>query len=71
MAKLFEAININNTLLNYIVQEHQLFRTCLIEEFCPVMRVNPPPTNPAPPIPENPKFDKDSSSDDSSPNEPQ
>ncbi|MCI40245.1 hypothetical protein A2U01_0061477, partial [Trifolium medium] len=29
MAKLFEAININNTLMNYMVQEHQLFRTWL------------------------------------------
>ncbi|MCI87721.1 hypothetical protein A2U01_0109006, partial [Trifolium medium] len=56
--------------MNYIVEEHQLFRTWLIEEFCPAMRVNPPLINPAPPVPEIPKFDKDSSSDDSSPNEP-
>ncbi|MCI91304.1 hypothetical protein A2U01_0112598, partial [Trifolium medium] len=56
---------------NYMVQEHQLFRTWLVNEFCPVIRVNPPPTNPAPPVPELPDFDKDSSSDNSSPAEPQ
>ncbi|MCI35597.1 hypothetical protein A2U01_0056818 [Trifolium medium] len=61
MSKLF-------ALLNYIVEEHQLFRTWLIEEFCPAMRVNPPPTNPPPSSQENPKA---SSSDDSSPTEPQ
>ncbi|MCI46762.1 hypothetical protein A2U01_0068003 [Trifolium medium] len=55
-------------LINYIVEEHQLFRTWLIEEFCPAMRVNPPPTNPHPPPQEN---HKDSSSDDSSPTVPQ
>ncbi|MCI65413.1 hypothetical protein A2U01_0086671 [Trifolium medium] len=71
MAKMFEAIKINNTLMNYVVQEHQLFRTWLIEEFCLAMRVNPPPINPAPLVPEFPELDKDSSSDNSSHADPQ
>ncbi|CAJ2645277.1 unnamed protein product [Trifolium pratense] len=38
MAKLFQAIKINNTLMNYTIHEHQLFRTWLIAEFCPAMQ---------------------------------
>ncbi|MCI36835.1 hypothetical protein A2U01_0058058 [Trifolium medium] len=33
--------------------------------------VLPPPTNPAPPVPKLPELDKDSSSDNSSPADPQ
>ncbi|PNX68475.1 hypothetical protein L195_g056187 [Trifolium pratense] len=70
MAKLFQAIKINNTLMNYTIHEHQLFRTWLIEEFCPAMRVNPPPSNPPPQVPDFPELDQDSSSDDSPPADP-
>ncbi|MCI45409.1 hypothetical protein A2U01_0066648, partial [Trifolium medium] len=68
MAKLFETMSIQNTMLSYLMQEHQIFRTWLVNEFCPAMHVTPPPENPAPPAQEIPKFD---SSDDSSPNVPQ
>ncbi|PNY02781.1 hypothetical protein L195_g026101 [Trifolium pratense] len=71
MVKMFEAVKINNTLLNYAVHEHQLFRTWLIDEFCPAMRVNPPPSNPPPQVPEFPELDKESNSDPSSPADPQ
>ncbi|PNX85715.1 hypothetical protein L195_g041789 [Trifolium pratense] len=70
MVKMFEAIKINNTLLSYVVQEHQLFRTWLIEEFCPAMRVTPPPTNPPPQVLDFPELEKDSNSDDSPPADP-
>lgn len=56
-------------ILTYFMQEHQIFRTWLAEEFCHAMRIPPPPANPAPPAEENPKFS--SSSDDSSPTMPQ
>jgi hypothetical protein len=62
MAKLF-------TILSFIMQEQQIFRTWLAEEFCPAMRIPPPPANPAPPTEEIPKVS--SSSDDSSPTLPQ
>ncbi|CAJ2636641.1 unnamed protein product [Trifolium pratense] len=39
MTKIFQAIKINNTLMNYTIHEHQLFRTWLTEEFCPAMRL--------------------------------
>ncbi|PNX62881.1 hypothetical protein L195_g061353, partial [Trifolium pratense] len=70
MVKMFEAVKINNTLLSYAVHEHQLFRTWLIEEFCPAMRINPPPSNPPPQVPDFPELSKDSSSDDSPPVDP-
>ncbi|MCI97367.1 hypothetical protein A2U01_0118668, partial [Trifolium medium] len=57
--------------MNYMVQEHQLFRTWLVNEFCLAMRVNPPSTNPAPQVLDLPELDKDSSSDNSSPADPQ
>jgi hypothetical protein len=56
-------------ILTYFMQEQQIFRTWLAEEFCPAMRIPPPPANPAPPAEEIPKFS--SSSDDSSPTLPQ
>ncbi|GAU49897.1 hypothetical protein TSUD_281820 [Trifolium subterraneum] len=42
-----------------------------VDEFCPAMRVNPPPAVVPAPVPEAPKFDNMSSSDDSSPTIPQ
>jgi hypothetical protein len=56
-------------ILTFIMQEQQIFRTWLTEEFCPAMRIPPPPANPAPPTEEIPKVS--SSSDDSSPTLPQ
>jgi hypothetical protein len=71
LAKMCEALSIQNTMMTYMMNEHQIFRTWLVEEFCPAMRVNPPLTNPAPPTQEFPKFDFTTSSDDSSPTVPQ
>jgi hypothetical protein len=56
-------------ILTYFMQEQQIFRTWLAEEFCPAMRIPPPPANLAPPTEEIPKFS--SSSVDSSPTLPQ
>jgi hypothetical protein len=55
---------------SYIVLEFQILRTWLVTEFCPTMRVNPPPENHVPPTQEIPKFDNSTSSDDSSPTVP-
>ncbi|MCI60839.1 hypothetical protein A2U01_0082095 [Trifolium medium] len=71
MAKLFETMSIQNTMLSYLMEEQQIFRTWLVNEFCPAMRLTPPPEHPAPPTQAIPKFDNDSSSDDSSPIVPQ
>ena len=70
MTKIFQAIKINNTLMNYTIHEHQLFRTWLTEEFCPAMRINPPPSNPPPQVPDFPELDQDSSPDNSPPADP-
>jgi hypothetical protein len=69
MAKLFQTMEIHKDMLSYVMLEFQLLRTWLVTEFCPAMRINPPAENPAPPVPEVPKYDH-SSSDDSSPTMP-
>ncbi|KAK2416301.1 hypothetical protein QL285_038703 [Trifolium repens] len=71
LAKMCEALSIQNTMMTYMMNEHQIFRTWLVEEFYPAMRVNPPLTNPAPPTQEFPNFDFTTSFDDSSPTVPQ
>ncbi|MCI84237.1 hypothetical protein A2U01_0105513 [Trifolium medium] len=58
-------------MLSYVVQEHQLFRTWLIKEFYPAMRITPPPTNPPPQVPDFLELNKESSSDPTSPADPQ
>ncbi|GAU51808.1 hypothetical protein TSUD_415960 [Trifolium subterraneum] len=67
MAKMYEIVD---TMYSYMKLEFSTFRTWLVDEFCPAMRVNPPPKVTAPPAPEAPKFDNASSSDDSSPTVP-
>ncbi|KAK2436100.1 hypothetical protein QL285_021113 [Trifolium repens] len=71
MGKIFKALTINNNIQSYNMKENSILRTWLVNEFCPAMRVAPPPENPEiPPITELPSFD-DSSSDDSTLNAPQ
>jgi hypothetical protein len=69
MAKLFQTMEIHKDMLSYVILEFQLLRTWLVTEFCPAMRISPHAENPAPPVPEIPKYDH-SSSDDSSPTMP-
>ncbi|KAK2383026.1 hypothetical protein QL285_070519 [Trifolium repens] len=71
MGKIFKALTITNNFQTYNMKENSILRTWLVNEFCPAMRVAPPPENPEiPPITELPSFD-DSSSDDSTPDAPQ
>jgi hypothetical protein len=71
MGKIFKALTINNNIQAYNMKENSILRTWLVNEFCPAMRVAPPPENPEiPPSTELPSFD-DSSSDDSTLNTPQ
>ncbi|KAK2452384.1 hypothetical protein QL285_000184 [Trifolium repens] len=71
MGKIFKALTITNNIQTYNMKENSILRTWLVNEFCPAMRVAPPPENPEiPPITELPSFD-DSSSDDSTPDAPQ
>jgi hypothetical protein len=71
MGKIFKALTINNNIQSYNMKENSILRTWLVNEFCPAMRVAPPPENPEiPPSTELPSFD-DSSSDDSTPDAPQ
>ncbi|GAU37556.1 hypothetical protein TSUD_54630 [Trifolium subterraneum] len=62
MAKMYDIVD---TMYSYMKLEFSTFRTWLVDEFCPAMRVNPPPRVTAPPLPEAPNFDAASSSDDS------
>ncbi|GAU21888.1 hypothetical protein TSUD_33850 [Trifolium subterraneum] len=68
MAKMYDIVD---TMYSYMKLEFSTFKTWLVDEFCPAMRVNPPPQVTTPPLPEAPKFDAASSSDDSSPTVPQ
>ncbi|WJX78083.1 hypothetical protein P8452_61339 [Trifolium repens] len=71
MGKIFKALTITNNIQTYNMKENSILRTWLVNEFCPAMRVAPPPENPEiPPSTELPSFD-DSSSDDSTPDAPQ
>ncbi|KAK2435868.1 hypothetical protein QL285_020895 [Trifolium repens] len=71
MGKIFKALTISNNNQTYNMKENSILRTWLVNEFCPAMRVAPPPENPEiPPSTELPSFD-DSSSDDSTPDAPQ
>jgi hypothetical protein len=69
MVKMFQTMEIHKDMLSYIMLEFQLLRTWLVTEFFPAMRISPPAENPAPPVPEIPKYDH-SNSDDSSPTVP-
>jgi hypothetical protein len=72
MRKIFEALTINNNILTYNMGENKILRTWLVNEFCPTMRVAPPPENPdIPPSIELPSFDHSSSFDDSTHSAPQ
>jgi hypothetical protein len=68
VVKIYELMD---TMYSHMKLEFSTFRTWLVDEFCPAMRVNPPPAVVPPPVPEAPKFDNMSSSDDSSPTIPQ
>ncbi|WJX65426.1 hypothetical protein P8452_50089 [Trifolium repens] len=71
MGKFFKALTITNNIQTYNMKENSILRTWLVNEFCPAMRVAPPPENPEiPPSTELPSFD-DSSSDDSTLDAPQ
>ncbi|GAU50466.1 hypothetical protein TSUD_409590 [Trifolium subterraneum] len=68
VAKMYELVD---TMYSYMKLEFSTIRTWLVDEFCPAMRANPPPAVVPPPVPDAPKFDNMSSSDDSSPTIPQ
>ncbi|KAK2455455.1 hypothetical protein QL285_002908 [Trifolium repens] len=71
MGKIFKALTITNNIQTYNMKENSILRTWLVNEFCPAMRVAPPPENPEiPPSTELPSFD-DFSSDDSTLHAPQ